>query len=73
MSKLKMVGTRVEERWIEQIRAIANLTGQKESEVVRSAIAQYLGESDPTAIKGAIADLQARVINLEQKLGRLAG
>ena len=68
MSKLKMIGTRVEEKWIEQIRAIANLAGQKESEVVRSAIAQYLGQTDPTSIKGAITDLQNRLTTVERKL-----
>ena len=55
MSKLKMIGTRVEENWIEQIRALANVAGQKESEIVRSAIAQYLNQHDPIAVKGAIA------------------
>lgn len=44
--------------------------------VVRSAIAQYLGKTDPAVVREAIADLQQRVTNLEQKLaglGRLVG
>jgi hypothetical protein len=34
--------------------------------VVREALAQYLGEADPSAVKGVIADLQERVENLEK-------
>ena len=41
-----------------------------------SFLAQYLGKTDPTAVKGAISDLQERVASLERKLaglGRLIG
>ena len=57
MSKLIMGGARAEEKWIEQIKVIANLAGQKESEVVRSAITEYLGQTDPHSVKGVTADL----------------
>lgn len=40
----------------------------EQKEVVREAIAQYFGRTDPTSVKGAIRGLQIRVANLEQKL-----
>lgn len=56
--------------------AIATVAGRKEAEIVRDAIAQYLGQTDPSSVKGAIASLEDRVNNLERKLvglGRLVG
>jgi len=55
---------------------IATASGRKEAEVVREALAQYLGETDKSSVKGAISDLQDRLASLEQKLaglGRLVG
>lgn len=71
-----MVGARVPQDWQQQISAIASAAGRKEAEIVRDALAQYLGQTDPNSVKGAIADLQERVTCLEQKLaglGRLVG
>ena len=76
MAESPMVGARVPQDWQQQISAIALASGRKEAEIVRDAIAQYLGKTDPSSVKGAIADLQERVINLERKLaglGRLVG
>ena len=73
MAESPMVGARIKAHWQEQIREIAAATGQTEAQIIRSAIAQYLNQNDPSAVKGAITDLQERVINLERKLGRLAG
>ena len=84
MAESPMVGVRVKEEWAEQIKAIALAAGRKEAEIVRDAIAQartqgfaqYLGKTDPAAVKGAISDLQERVASLERKLaglGRLVG
>ncbi|PSB27948.1 hypothetical protein [Chlorogloea sp. CCALA 695] len=73
MAESPMVGARVPQDWQQQISALAAAAGRKEAEIVREALAQYLGKTDPKAVKGAIADLQERVINLERKLGRLAG
>lgn len=76
MAESPMVEARVPQDWQQQIQAIANASGRKEAEVVRSAIAQYLGKTDPVVVREAIADLQQRVTNLEQKLaglGRLVG
>jgi len=43
---------------------------------LRDAIAQYLGTTDPSSVKTAIASLEDRVASLEGKLtglGRLVG
>ncbi|AFZ33618.1 hypothetical protein Glo7428_5242 (plasmid) [Gloeocapsa sp. PCC 7428] len=75
MAQSPMLGARCPVEWQQQIRAISTASGRSEAEVVREAIAQYLGQTDPAAVKGAIADLQDRVSRLEQKLtrfGRLA-
>lgn len=55
----------------QQISTIAASAGRKEAEIVRDAIAQYLGKTDPNSVKGAIANLQERVNILEQKLAGL--
>ena len=71
-----MVGARVPQDWQQQISAIALAAGRKEAEIVREALGQYLGQTDPAAVKGAISDLQDRVTNVERKLislGRLVG
>jgi len=76
MPESPMVGARVPQEWQQQISAIAAAAGRKEAEVVREALAQYLGQTDPAAVRGAITDLQDRVASLEQKLaglGRLVG
>lgn len=71
MPESPMVGARVPQDWQQPIQEIASAAGRKESEVVREALAQYLGRTDPRCVKGAIADLQERVINLEHKLAEL--
>ncbi len=43
---------------------------------MRQALAEYLGKTDPGAVKSAIALLEDRLANLERKLaslGRLVG
>lgn len=62
-----MVGARVPLEWQQQIQEIAKISGRKEAEVVREAIAQYLGQIDPATVRGAIEDLQARVEQLERQ------
>ena len=76
MAESPMVGARVPQDWQQQISALALAAGRKEAEIVREALAQYLGKTDPSSVKGAIADLQDRVANVERKLislGRLVG
>ncbi|HEY9635257.1 MAG TPA: hypothetical protein V6D14_17780 [Coleofasciculaceae cyanobacterium] len=76
MAESPMVGCRVPTSWHEQIKQIAAASGRKESDVVREAVAQYLGEVSPGAVSGALASLESRVAVLESKLaglGRLVG
>ena len=47
------------------------VAGDNLADWVREAITQYWGKSDPTAVKGAISDLQERVASLERKLAGL--
>lgn len=71
MPESPMVGARVPQDWQQQIQEIAQAAGRKEAEVVREALAQYLGRTNPSSVKGAIADLQDRVASLERKLSGL--
>lgn len=68
-----MVGTRVPDEWHQQIKAIAQTTGRREAEVVREALASYLGRHDPNSIKSEIASLQDRVAALESWRKKLSG
>jgi RHH-type rel operon transcriptional repressor/antitoxin RelB len=62
MSESLMVGARVLQNWQEQISAIALAAGRKEAEIIRDAIAHYLGQTDPNSVKGAIAFLGVLVL-----------
>ncbi len=61
MPESPMVGARVPQEWQQQINAIASASGRKDAEFVRKALAQYLGQTDPAMVKGAIASLEDRV------------
>ncbi len=71
MAESPMVGARVPQDWQQQISAIALAAGRKEAEIVREALGQYLGQTDPASVRGAIASLEDRVDNLERKLSGL--
>lgn len=71
MAESPMLVARVPSDWQEKIRGIAEASGRTESEVVREAIGQYLGEVDVAGVKGAIADLQERLAKVEAKLVNL--
>lgn len=71
MAESLMVGARVCQDWQQQIQAIAVDFDHKETEVVREALAQYLGQTDPGSVKGAIANLQERLATVERKLAGL--
>jgi RHH-type rel operon transcriptional repressor/antitoxin RelB len=70
MPESPMVGSRIPQEWQDQINAIAEVAGRKPSDVVREAIARYLGYTDSGAVGGAISKLEDRVAKLEQKLAR---
>jgi RHH-type rel operon transcriptional repressor/antitoxin RelB len=63
-----MLGARCPVEWQEKIRGIAEATGRKQAEVVREAIAQYLGETDSTTIIGTLEDMQQRLAVVKRKL-----
>ncbi len=66
-----MIGARCPVERQQQIQDIAKAAGSKEVEVVREAIAQYSGKTDPSSVKGALAELQSRLATVERKLARL--
>ncbi len=70
MAEPPMVGVRVPHEWQQQISAIAEVAERRPSDVVREAIARYLGHTDSGAVRGAISKLEDRVAKLEQKLAR---
>jgi RHH-type rel operon transcriptional repressor/antitoxin RelB len=70
MPESPMVGSRIPQEWQDQINAIAEAAGRKPSDVVREAIARYLGYTDSGAVRGAISKLEDRVAQVEQKLAR---
>lgn len=61
-----MIGARCPVERQQQIQDIAKAAGRKEVEVVREVIAQYLGKTDASSVKGAIANLQSRLATLGQ-------
>lgn len=71
MPESPMVGARVPQDWQQQIQEIAQAAGRKEAELELPALPQYLGRTDPVAVKGAIASLEDRVASLERKLAGL--
>jgi len=71
MSESPTVEAKVSPEWQQQIQEIAKVSGHKESEVIREAIGQYLGQSDPAAVKGRLDALEDRVTELERKQAKL--
>ncbi len=63
-----LVAGRIPAAWMSQIEAIQAETGQSQSEVVREAIAQYLGKTDPDAV----ASIARRLSKLERQYTKLA-
>ncbi|NEP02030.1 MAG: hypothetical protein F6K58_25905 [Symploca sp. SIO2E9] len=71
MADSPMVGCRVPLEWQLKVRGIANASGRKEAEVVREAIAKYLGEANPDTIKSTLEQHEQRLAEVERKLGAL--
>ena len=67
MSKVLVAGRIPAEQAI-QLKRIETETGKSESEVVREAIAQYLGKTDPDAV----ATMARRLSKLERQYTKLA-
>lgn len=63
-----MVGARVPHHWKDQMEGITQETGKSESEIVREALAQYLGRTDLDSVES----LMKRVATLERQLKKLS-
>lgn len=63
-----MVGAKVPFSWKNQIKRITQETGKSESDIVREALGQYLGHTDPDSVES----LMKRVANLERQMKKLA-
>lgn len=61
------VGGRVPESYSIQLKSIGEETGKTESELVREALAQYLGETTPESC----ANTSKRVSGLERQIKQL--
>lgn len=68
MSESPMVGARIPQDWQQLFQEIARAGGRFEASFVREASSQYLGQTDPGSVKGAIASLEDRVATLTRKL-----
>ena len=66
MSK-PIASARIPHSWNDQIRAIAQETGQTPSDIVKAAIGQYLGKTTPASC----ASTNRRLNKVEQQLARL--
>lgn len=71
MAESPMLGARCPVEWQEKIRNIAGAFGKKEAEIIREAIAAYLGETGSGSVKRVIASLEDRVTSLERRLAEL--
>ena len=67
MSKKVLVSGRIEQEHYEQLRDIIQQSGKNESQVIREAIAYYLGVES----MGAISGIEQRLVAVERKLSRL--
>lgn len=63
-----MVGARVPHPWKDQIDGITQATGKSESDILREALAQYLGRTDLDSVDS----LMKRVATLERQLKKLS-
>lgn len=63
-----LVAGRIPAAWMNQIEQIQKETGQCQSEVVREAIAQYLGKTDPSSV----AAMSRRIKKLERQYTKLS-
>lgn len=71
MSELSVVSTRIPTSWLDKIRQQAASKGEKESQVFRSAIAQYLEMPEAENVTDAISSLSERLLIMEKKLSNL--
>ena len=71
MEPMTSIGSRIPHQWEEEIKAIADATGRKPSEILRDAIAQYLGKHNPDSVQNTLDNHGLRIHELEAKLSKL--
>lgn len=59
---------RIPQDWDNQLRAIAQETGKSYSEVVREAIGEYIGKTEPNSVQS----MSRRLAQLERQVKKLA-
>jgi predicted DNA-binding protein len=62
-----VASTRIPHSWDEQIKSIATETGQLPSDIVRDAIAQYLGKTNVDSVQS----MSKRLAGLERQVKKL--
>ena len=67
MSKRVLVSGRIDQVHYDQLRDVIQQSGKNESQVIREAIAHYLGVES----MGAISGIEQRLVAVERKLSRL--
>ena len=65
--RLALVAGRVPQSYVDQLDQIGEATGKCQSELVRDAIAQYLGKTEPEAVE----KMSRRVSQLEKQVKAL--
>jgi len=61
MAESPMIGCRVPQQWQQQIVKIASTTRLTQAEVVREAVAVYLGQTNPNMIKSILTEHHKRL------------
>ena len=72
MGERAIASCRIDHDWMVQIEDIAQKTGQTPSDVVRSALAEYLKRDRSDSLQNQVADLIIRMSTLEKRHQALA-
>lgn len=65
------LGARVPQKWISRFETISQQTGRSVDDLVREAIAQYLGVEAELVVAGQIDDLKAQISRIAKKVDAL--
>lgn len=68
MAESPLASARIPPEWMSQLDAIAAQTGKSRTDLVREAIAMYLGVVSPDEVQSDLKRLERRLEDLEKKL-----
>jgi predicted transcriptional regulator len=68
MAESPLASARIPAEWMSQLDAIAAQTGKSRTDLVREAIAMYLGVVSPNEVHSDLKRLERRMEALEKKL-----